>query len=480
MDSTNKVSIFPKSMKKEENLAEEIFDLVLNQLTKPDEKVVNFASPEEILNEIPIGLKPEGEDLSKLLDYMRDYIKYSVKTGDKKFQNQLYQGFNLPAFIGEVVTAFTNTSMYTYEVAPVASLMEIELIRKMCGAVGYENGDGIFVTGGSNANLIAMFTARNVKYPAFKTNGPGNKVFTAFINKDAHYSFKNSANLLGLGTKNLHLIDTDEDGRMDTVALRKAIVESKNRGEIPFFIGATAATTMRAAYDPIEALSTIAEEMEMWLHVDGSFGGSIVLSEQNRGLVKGIEKVNSVAWNPHKLMNIPLVCSVVLMKERGLLEFNNSDINTDYIYHENETQEFDLGKKSVQCGRRVDALKLWCAWKCLGDNGYQDRIDKLIDNATYFEGQVNALEDFELLAKRQSFSVCFRVKVPDVDLNELNIDVRENLRLSGELLLNYGYVEEDVALRFVSVNPALEKNDIDEMLESLVKEAKRLQCAQLN
>lgn len=467
-------------MKTEEDLVEKVFKLVQNQIQDETDKVVEFADAKTILDEIPIEITQAGDGLENLPEYIKKYLHYSVKTGNKMFQNQLYQGFNVPAFIGEVVTAYTNTSMYTYEVAPVATLMEIELIRKMCQAIGYSNGDGVFVTGGSNANMIAMLTARNTKFPEFRATGSQGKVFTAFLNKDAHYSFKNAANMLGIGSKNLHLIETDDKGRMLPEALNMAIVESKSRGEIPFFIGATAATTMRAAYDPLLDLSKIAKEHGLWLHMDGSFGGSIVLSNKYKSLVEGIEEVDSVAWNPHKLMNIPLVCSVILVKQKGRLEFNIADVNTDYIYHENDTQQYDLGKKSVQCGRRVDALKLWCAWKCLGDDGYANRIDTLIENAMYFESKVKESKDMELLADRQSFAVCFRVKSNALEVNDFNIQLREEMRKSGELLLNYGYVDGKVAFRFVSVNPEISHKDIDRMFEVIQNTAKKGMNATLN
>jgi len=456
-------------LEEEENI-KGLFNLITNQIESGRKKVIDYKTPEELNEEFDFNIGKKGIQMDDLLTSFKKYLDYSADTNDVKFQNQLFQGFNAPAFMGEVITALSNTSMYTYEVAPVATLMEMELVKKMCEKVGFLNGDGIFTTGGSNSNLMAMFTARNVKNPTIKAQGNRSTVLTGFVSENAHYSFKNAANMIGIGSANLKKVKVDEHDKMDTNHLMEEIKKSKERGEVPFFIAATAGTTMRGAYDRIEILADIAEKENVWLHVDGSFGGSIVLSETHKVLMKGAERADSVAWNPHKLMNIPLICSMLLMKKDGLLEWNNSDINTDYIYHENETQNYDLGKKSVQCGRKVDSLKLWSAWKYFGDEGYEKRIDTLIENATYFESQIIKNPNFELLAARESFAVCFRFKSDTGDRNQISINLRESLREKGELIINYGYIDSKVALRFVSVNPDLTHNDIDFFIGLMEKE----------
>ncbi len=177
--------------------------------------------------------------------------------------------------------------------------------------------------------------------------------------------------------------------------------------------------------------------------------------------MKGIEKTDSFAWNPHKLMNIPLICSVILVKQKGTLQFNLTDLNTDYIFHDIDETE-DLGTKSIQCGRRVDAVKLWFAWKYFGLKGYEQRIDNLMDMAAHAEKLVQENPRLELMAPRQSFAICFRYN-PDkeVDLNDFNLQLREMLRKSGQTIVNYGYIGKNLTIRLVTANGDLSKSDID-------------------
>ncbi len=127
--------------------------------------VVKFRTPAELAEVIDFGIKDEGVTEHEFLGLLDKYLEFSVKTGNRQFLNQLYSGFNFPAFIGEIFSVLANTSMYTYEVAPVATRIETEMIRLMNSYAGYHDGDGIFVSGGSNANLIAMFSARNRIFP---------------------------------------------------------------------------------------------------------------------------------------------------------------------------------------------------------------------------------------------------------------------------------------------------------------------------
>lgn len=434
----------------------------LESNTDDDRPVIDFKSPSELSEIIDFPVKNAGISQQEFIELTDKYLHYSVRTGKKQFLNQLYSGFNFPSFIGDVLTSLTNTSMYTYEVAPVATLIEKEMIKLMNSYVGYDDGDGIFLSGGSNANLVAMFSARNRVLPESRFDGynPAIKL-KAFVSDQAHYSFDTAANLIGIGSKNLVKIKTDSNGRMIPAELEKALSIAVAQNEQPFFVATTCATTMLGAFDPIDEIAEICGKYNVWLHADGSFGGSVILSPKYRRLIKGIEKTDSFTWNPHKLMNIPLICSTLLVKQRGTLQHNITDINTDYIFHDIDAAE-DLGKKSIQCGRHVDAVKLWFAWKYFGKDGYAARIENLIEMAKYAEKIVTENPRMELLATRQSFTVCFRyIPLEETDLNAFNLSLREALRKSGKVILNYGYIQKAVTLRLAITNGEIKKSDVD-------------------
>lgn len=452
----------------------QVFEKINDYLKK--DTLIDYKTPFELQDVINFSITEKGVSEAEFLALINKYLDYSVNTNHPQFLNQLYSGFNFPAFIGEIFTALANTSMYTYEVAPVATLIETEMIQLMNSYTGYKNGDGIFVSGGSNANLVAMFSARNQIAPESRHKGyDKNLKLRAFVNEHAHYSFANAANIIGIGTESLIKIKADENGRMIPEELEQKIIASKKRGETPFFVGVTCATTLLGAYDPIDEIAEICQKHNLWLHADGSFGGSIILSNQHRYLLKGIEKTDSFAWNPHKLMNIPLICSALLVKTKGTLHHNIADVDADYLFHDLNMVE-DLGKKSIQCGRRVDAVKLWFAWKYFGTAGYEKRIDNLIRLAQFAEQKVLNRTKLELLAPRQSFTICFRyIPEIDVDINQFNLQLREELRKSGKSLVNYGFIGEKLAIRLVITNGEMQEKDVTLFFEQLLKTASVLE-----
>lgn len=457
---------------------EKFFSLIntfIGSLNEKQNEVVKYKSPDDLRKEMDFTISENGIDFEELLKYIEKYLEFAVNTGNHQFFNQLYGGFNFPAFLGEVVTALTNTSMYTYEVAPVATLIEMEMIQKMCSIAGYENGDGTFVTGGSNANLVAMFSARNKMFPNIIKDGVyGLPKLSMFVSDQAHYSFENNANVLGLGTSQVYKIKSDTNGRMIPEDLEKQINISIEKGDKPFFVAATAATTMLAAYDSIDEIVKIAKKHDIWVHVDGSFGGSLILTPKAKHLFKGIEKTNSFAWNPHKLMNIPLVCSVILVNEKDRLYKNLHRQNDDYIFHQTESASCDLGKKSIQCGRKVDALKLWLAWKYYGDEGYILRMNNLLEIAEYFESKILKNKQFELLVPRQSLTVCFRyIPKSKTDIDNINETIREELRKSGKSIVNHGTLNGKFAFRWVVANAETTREDVDLFFENFQEVVKK-------
>jgi glutamate/tyrosine decarboxylase-like PLP-dependent enzyme len=465
----------------QQRMLEKVFELIDRRIFaesgNADRPVVRYLSPDALKAAVDLTLPAEGVAGEELIRDIETYLHYSVDTAHGQFVNQLYGGFNFPAFIGEVIAALTNTSMYTYEVAPVATLIEMALIRKLNGLVGFENGGGTFLTGGSNANLIAMFSARNKACPDINTKGAcGCAKLTAFVSEQSHYSFDTAANLLGIGSDQVCKIPTDDNGCMRPEALDAAVQKSVAEGAKPFFIGATAGTTLLGAYDPVDEIVAVAAKHKVWVHVDGAFGGPVILSPKHRSLLKGLEKADSFTMDPHKLMNIPLMCSVLLVKERGRLMRNLTDLDTQYLYHDNGTECYDLGKSSVQCGRRVDALKLWLAWRYFGDKGYAQRMDKQMALARYAKTKVEESPRLELLAQPQSVAVCFRYRNRNaMAVNDFNLQLRERMRQSGKSLINYGYWKGNLTLRYVAANPDAEPEDIDRLFNHILETANQLE-----
>jgi len=452
--------------------------------------VVRPVSAAELLEQMNMSLPSEGRPLPELLDDVRQTLHYSVRTGHPGFSNQLFGDHDPAGLLGEWMTALINTSMYTFEVAPVVTLMETTLMEHMCGYVGWSGdlGEGVLTPGGSVANLMAMLAARNRRCPDAKEQGlDSTSRLVAFMSEEAHYSIERAASVVGLGTAAVRRVPVDAVGRMDPEALEALLAQVVADGDQPFFLSATASTTVAGAFDPFEPLADIAERHGMWLHIDGACGGGVLLSPQHRSLMAGCERADSVTWNPHKMMGIPLACSALLMRERGRLAATNS-MAADYLFHDDgdEDARFDLGDITLQCGRRVDSLKLWLSWQSLGDEGHAQRIDRMFEIAATFREMLAEREGFEVRRDPQGCNTCFHW-VPeslrqgetgprrDQALGKTAIEIRRRLRADGRLLINYAPLDGVPVLRHVANNARVTRGDLSFLLDEIERHGSELE-----
>jgi glutamate/tyrosine decarboxylase-like PLP-dependent enzyme len=447
---------------------------------QPDIPITRQQSPDELRHKIDLSLPDKGSGDKDLYSLIAAYLDNSVRTAHPQYFNQLWAGFTVPGFLGEVFTSLTNTSMYTYEMAPLATLMEMELIKKMGAFAGFRNPEGQMVTGGSNGNLMAMMIARNKALPSAKKSGLcGLPPLSAYVSDQSHYSFDKAANVLGLGRAGLIKVPSDEKGRMIPRKLEDLIRKEAAAGRRPFFVGATAGTTVKGAFDPLPEIADIAEEHNLWFHVDGSLGGSLLLSPKHRELCRGTERADSLIWNAHKMMGLPLICSMFLVRESGYLRSTFSSRGTDYIFHDNELANHDLGPNSLQCGREVDSFKLWLAWKYFGSQGYADRMDRFMALAAHAESIVHETPELELLAPRSSINVCFRY-LPSghdgtgLDLNDFNLKLRARMIEEGKSFVNYGWLGKTAAIRLVVLNHEARREDVDRFFANVIETGRQL------
>ena len=395
---------------------------------------------------------------------MRNYLKYSVNTSDHRFCNQLYNGLLPAAFAGEVITAVTNTSMATYEIAPAATVLEKELVAEFAGLIGFDkdNYDGIMVTGGSNANMISMMCARQKVASESKNRGLQGKVLKAFVSEQCHYSFGKAAAVLGIGTDNVVAVKSDSMGRMIPEELETEIGKSLKRDEIPFFIGATAGTTVLGAFDPLEDISRIAESYSIWMHVDGAWGGAAVLSKRYRSLLKGVENADSFSIDAHKLMGVPLIASFIIVKDTEILKETNSGGGGEYIFHDYDYEYMDTGTRSIQCGRRVDALKVWLTWKLYGRKGYEQHIDRAFANRDYAVELVKKSDLFRLSHDPEFLNICFECSNESIDNDKVILEVRKRVVEEGRYLVNYSVLKNGkICFRMILSNPSFTEERLD-------------------
>lgn len=446
-----------------------------------DTKVVEFQTAKNLRLTLADQLKMQDQKpanpLEAVVEGVTSALRWSVRTTHPLFLDKLCAGSEPVGQVAELVAAVLNTNVHTYAVAPFFATLETEVIKTFGRFVGWDADqvDGIVVPGGSYANLIGLVLARHRYFPALRTEGyvatglSGRPVMLA--SQHSHYSAQRNAMLTGVGMHNVEPVECDSRGRMCPQALKAKVRELKARGDLPFFVQATAGTTVLGAFDPLEDIAEVCRAEDLWLHVDGSWGGSVLLSEKHRHLMDGVHLADSVGWNPHKAMGIPLQCSVILTRHQGALQ-NSNNSAADYLFHPHEDSSMDLGNKTLQCGRKTDAFKLWLSWKRHGLEGFRARIDKAFDNAQTLARLIQERPGRFILVKEPEYTnVCFFFVPPSIRngfttvsanfdaLDQATKTLYSRQQAAGTVLINFNPLKDQGLPRFfrcILISPNLE------------------------
>lgn len=427
-------------------------------------------APLELAAKLDFSLAGPAASEAQLVQFMRSYLDSAVGTLHPQFMNQLFSGLRPWALAGEALAAATNTTMATFEASPVATMMERSLVAQLASYAGWsERHDGIMVTGGSNANLVGMLMARNRLHPEIRDTGTSARPLVAFVSEEAHYSFEKAANIMGLGKRNLRTVAADESGRLDVGALRRAIAASKAQDEAPFFIGATAGTTVLGEYDPLDEIAAVARAEKLWFHVDGAWGGGALVSRTHRHLMAGIEHADSLGWDTHKMLGTGLVSSFFLTPHQGALRQSHAGGGADYIFHASEAGSWDLGPSSLQCGRRADAVKAWFAWRSLGPEGMSQLVDQLFSNAQTAARLIQETPGLELLSAPRSLNVCFRVaRSSEMTSLDWHRGLRERMMKQGKGMVNIATRKGESFIRLITAHPEQDEAFLRQFLGDLL------------
>ena len=483
-----------------ERLAALALDLVVDP-PSGDDPVVRFATPTELVAAfedsvgLAIGDDAPAHDPDDVVAAARTVVDHSVRTSHPRFMNQNFAGADPVAVAGDWLSAALNTATTTFEIAPVFHLMEATLLTKLARLAGYPVATpggatpeplppGLFCAGGSMATLYALQLARHRLQPDLVTVGAGPEPLAVFVSASGHYATGKSAALLGLGTDAVIAVEVDADGAMAPGALRAAVQVALEAGRTPLAVVATAGTTVTCAFDPLHEVADVAAEYDIWMHVDGCYGGSALFSADHRHRLAGVERSDSFVWNLHKMMGMTQQCTALLVRQPERLAACFST-GADYIFQpDKQFGEWDSGDRTFQCGRRVDALKLWLAWKAHGDAGFAARIDHAVAMADFARLLIGASEDgFATIADTGFTNVVFAWVPPELRpldleflseadrsrLHRLAPRVKARMQSEGTALLGYQPVHGLNTFRLLVMNPTVGTRDVEAMLDLLAR-----------
>lgn len=419
-----------------------------------------------------ISLDGSNSSLKRIVSETIELVgKNSIFTQHKNCIAHLHTVPLMPAIAAESIIAALNQSMDSWDQASAATYVEQKVVDWLCER--YELGnkaDGIFTSGGTQSNQMGLLLARDRVADTISGHSIQKLGLPDYASKlriicsaNSHFTVQKSASMMGLGERAVLSVPANDDGTIQLPALQKAVRDAKDEGLIPFALVATAGTTDHGAIDDIDALADIAQKEDIWLHVDGAYGGALILSSHKHRL-KGIERADSVSVDFHKLFYQTISCGSLLIKDRA--NFKYLLHHADYLNREHDELP-NLVDKSIATTKRFDALKVYMTMQSVGPVALGAMYDHLLMQTQQIAQMVKGYAGFELLAEPALSTVLFRCVSETVDMNRLNQKVRMEALVRGIAVLGETTVDGKSALKFTILNPCLTLSDFENLLTSI-------------
>ena len=423
----------------------------------------------------------EGSPFNEVLGAIGELaIEFSRHSAHPRFFGYVSSPGTAFSAMGSMLASALNINVTGWRSAPVGAEVERLVIRwlnQMAGLPG-ESG-GLLVSGGSMANFAGIAAARSAKAPGVVRDGIGSARLRLYVSEEGHFSIGKAAGMLGIGTANVRAVRTDARLQMDLDDLARQVREDRVAGHAPFCVVASAGTVASGAVDPIAAIARFARSQDLWLHVDGAYGGFGALAPTARPLFDGLGEADSIALDPHKWLYLPVGCGCVLYRDPAAARAAFSQ-NAEYtrVVGLERDEAFVFWEYGPELSRPFRALDLWLLIKSVGARALGEAIAENIACAKYFAELVCASGDLEMLAPVELSIFCFRYRPRDFtgDLDALNEQVMLELQRAGSSYVSNARIGGKFALRGCVLNYRTTRRDMEILLDDVRRAAAAVRC----
>ena len=416
---------------------------------------------EEILDE-PIPEK--GSDWHDVLEQFERQVLTTIDHLDHpRFFAYIPSSSNFVGVMADTLASGYNIFNSLYPLGTGAAIVEravINWLRKLCGMP--EGAGGLFVSGGSVANLMGLAVARQI----LLNNDISDAV--VYCSNQTHFVISRGLRILGFAPEQLREIPADKDYRLPVADLERAIAEDRAAGRRPFCVAATAGTTNSGAVDPLNNLADLCERENLWLHVDGAYGASACLVDHRKQALAGIERAHSLAWDAHKWMFQPVECSAFLVQDRhwlGATFKETAHFLTDAEAHSKDEvgEEMNFMYQGIQLTRYFRALKLWMSLKVFGLTAMRQAIERGFELAELAESLLRESGCWEIVTPAQMAIVTFRYKPASEDealANRVTDELSGALAANGFAFASTTHLLGKTVMRLCTNNPRTTSSDL--------------------
>ncbi len=466
----------------------DIYEELLERL--PDLPVTNRVTVGDVRDALAIEVPEEPMPEDALLAYLHDMVfERSMYPGHPRFMAYVSGAGTVPGAAADLLAAGLNMNAGGWLLSPSASEIERQLTATFARWFGLPaEAGGILVSGGAMANFVALKVARDRQagWDVRAEGLSGHPRIGIYLSTETHVVSTRAADMLGVGTDAVGKIPVDADYRIRVDELREAIRRDRDDGVRPIAVVGSAGTVATGAVDPLADLADLCVEEGIWFHVDAAYGGPAAFTEDLAPLFAGIERADSIAFDPHKWLYTPLSGGCVLVRDLQVLS-DSFAVTATYVHQDKERtgRGIDGTQLGPQFSRGNQSLKVWVSLLAHGRRAYTERISHDAALARYLGARAQERPDFELSTPVGLSICCFRYVPPDLPdvadpaereayLSLLNERLMTEAQLDGRTFFSNAVLEGRFVLRACIVNFRTEADDLDATLDVVAEIGGRL------
>lgn len=443
-------------------LARELADVAAAALTVNDRPLRRPSA-----DQLAAQIVQRGRETPDLVSLVRAISEASLALSHPRYGAQQVAAPIPAAALVESVVAAMNQSLAVWEMSPIATAIDRDLMTRFKKLFGYPRAaEGSLVPGGAFANLTALLAARDALVPYASKNGQAR--IAIIVGAQAHYSIARAAAILGLGRDAVFKVPLDAEFCTDVEQVTHSCAAARKSGFRKFILVGSSGSTPTGSFDNLVALAEIARKHRAWFHVDAAHGAGLAFSRRFHGRLKGLNRVDSMIFDPHKMMFMPLAAGGVLVRDGAHL-LGPLQEQAPYLFGSKRRWP-DLGQLTIACSQRFDALKTWLVWRVYGGELWDHLTTHVCDVAQAAFQYCSESEILEPVHQPHSNIFCFQLRhKDDRDSDRHCSAIKEQLNESGFAYISSTVLDGRRVLRIVVMNPRMTADDICDVLRRVEK-----------
>ena len=439
----------------------------------PDKPLFNDAEPSFIYDLFNESLPDKARSLDSIQKTLVEkLIPYCTHVNHPGYMGLITPSPNPAGILGDLLAAALNQNLGVYSISPSATAMELQVIRWLNDLIGYDQkAGGNLVSGGMTANFIGLKLARDFTTGDTAQHEGVQGKWAVYVSEERHVSIDKSVDAIGVGRNNLRTLPTDEKYRLSVDALEKQLQKDKDAGIKPLCIIGLAGTTNLGAVDDLEALHRIADRERCWFHADAAYGGGLLLSSENKDLLKGLNLADSVTIDPHKWFYAPLDVGALLVKDHARLA-KSFGIQHAYLTDESKqkNERYQFYVNGFEQSKRFRSLKVWMSFQHYGKGQISKWIDNNIEQAKHLHHLAVSSKDFESATEPKMSAVSIRYMASGLsneDIISLHKEVAAQIEKEGNFWFATTIMKDKIWFRINPVNIYTTIETMDALFETL-------------